>query len=426
MLEKLFALKAHGTTPRQEIVAGVTVFFTMAYILFVNPKILSAAGMDPGAVFIATALAAGLTTLLMGLYANLPVALAPGMGQNAYFAFTVVPLLAGDWRLALGCVFISGILFVALSASPAREWLVNAIPQSQKRAIGAGIGFFLALIGFESAGLVAASKETLLQAGNLADPKLLVAAIGLFVIAALWARKVTGAVLIGIGTATFIAIALRLQALPDFSAPLPSITPTLLQMHFTGAPASTMAVVILVFLFLDLLDTSGTLTAVGHRAGLMENGRLRNARKALVSDATGTMIGAALGTSPVTAYIESAAGVGGRTGLVAVTVGLLFLASLFAAPIAGAVPAYATAPALVFVAVLFAKDLKDVNWGDITEALPALVTALAIPLTFSIAEGIGIGFITFCVMKATTGRHREIGPGVLIIAVAFAAKVAFT
>ena len=426
MLEKLFALKAHGTTPRREIVAGVTVFFTMAYILFVNPKILAAAGMDAGAVFMATAIAAGLTTLLMGLYANLPVALAPGMGQNAYFAFTVVPLLAGDWRLALGCVFISGILFVALSASPAREWLVNAIPTSQKRAIGAGIGFFLALIGFEGAGLVAASKDTLLQPGNLADPKVLVAAIGLFVIAALWARKITGAVLIGIATATIIAIALRLQPLPDAAAAPPSLAPTLLQLHFTGAPVSTLAVVILVFLFLDLLDTSGTLTAVGHQAGLMENGRLRNARKALVSDAAGTMIGAVLGTSPVTAYIESAAGAGGRTGLVAVTVGVLFLASLFLAPIAGMVPAYATAPALVFVAVLFAKDLQDVDWGDITEALPALVTALAIPLTFSIAEGIGIGFITFCAVKATCGRHRDIGPGVLIIAVAFAAKVIFT
>jgi AGZA family xanthine/uracil permease-like MFS transporter len=429
MLERLFALKAHGVTLRGEIVAGVTIFFTMAYILFVNPRILAAAGMDQSAVFMATAIAAGLTTLLMGLYANLPVALAPGMGQNAYFAFTVVPLLAGDWRLALGCVFLSGVLFVGLSASPAREWLVNAIPLSQKRAIGAGIGFFLALIGFEGAGVVAASKDTLLQPGNLTDPKLLVAALGLFVIAALWARKVTGAVLIGIVTATVIAMALRLQPFPDLAAPPPAIAPTFLQMHFTGAPAATLATVILVFLFLDLLDTSGTLTAVGHQAGLMENGRLRNARQALISDAAGTMIGAALGTSPVTAYIESAAGAGqhgkgGRTGLVAVTVGLLFLASLFLAPIAGAVPAYATAPALVFVAMLFARDLKDVDWNDVTEALPALVTALAIPLTFSIAEGIGIGFLTYCAVKLLTGRARDIGPGVAFIAVAFAAKVA--
>jgi AGZA family xanthine/uracil permease-like MFS transporter len=224
-------------------------------------------------------------------------------------------------------------------------------------------------------------------------------------------------------------MALRLQPFPDLAAPPPAIAPTFLQMHFTGAPAATLATVILVFLFLDLLDTSGTLTAVGHQAGLLENGRLRNARQALISDAAGTMIGAALGTSPVTAYIESAAGAGqhgkgGRTGLVAVTVGLLFLASLFLAPIAGAVPAYATAPALVFVAMLFARDLKDVDWNDVTEALPALVTALAIPLTFSIAEGIGIGFLTYCAVKLLTGRARDIGPGVALIAVAFVAKVA--
>jgi AGZA family xanthine/uracil permease-like MFS transporter len=431
MLDRLFALKAQGVTARGEIVAGVTVFFTMAYILFVNPRILAAAGMDPGAVFMATALSAAFTTIAMGLYANLPVALAPGMGHNAYFAFTVVPLLAGDWRLGLGCVFLSGILFVGLSASPAREWLVNAIPQSQKRAIGAGIGFFLALIGFEGAGLVAASKETLLQPGNLADPKLLVAAIGLFVIAALWARKVAGAVLIGIAAATLAAFALRLQPLPGFlsgsgAALLPSMAPTFLQLHFTGAPASLLSAVVLAFLFLQMLDTSGTLTAVGHQAGLMENGRLKNLRKALLCDSTGTMVGAALGTSSVTAYVESAAGAGGRTGLVAVTVGVLFLAALVLAPIAGAVPAYATAPALIFVAMLFARDLKDVDWNDVTEALPALLTALAIPLTFSIAEGIGIGFLTYCVVKALAGRWRDVHPGMAVIALAFAAKVALT
>jgi AGZA family xanthine/uracil permease-like MFS transporter len=424
MLDRLFALKAQGVTARGEIVAGTTIFFTMAYILFVNPRILAAAGMEPGAVFMATALSAAFATILMGLYANLPVAVAPGMGHNAYFAFTVVPLLAGDWRLALGCVFLSGVLFVALSASPAREWLVNAIPQSQKRAIGAGIGFFLALIGFQGAGLVMASKETLLQPGNLADPKLLVAALGLFVIAALWARQVTGAVLIGILAATAAAFALKLQPLPDLSAPLVSIAPTFLQLHFTGAPASVLSGVILAFLFLQMLDTSGTLTAVGHQAGLMRDGKLKNVRKALLCDSTGTMAGALLGTSSVTAYVESAAGAGGRTGLVAVTVGVLFLASLFLAPVAGAVPAYATAPALVFVAVLFAKDLKEVEWNDVTEALPALMTALAIPLTFSIAEGIGVGFLTYCVVKALAGRWREVKPGMAAIALAFAAKVA--
>lgn len=431
MLDKFFGLSAARTTVRREIVAGVTIFFTMAYILFVNPQILSAAGMDSGSVFIATALSAAITTLLMGLYANLPVALAPGMGQNAYFAFTVVPLLAGDWRLALGCVFLSGVLFVGLSVSPAREWFLNAIPQSQKRAMGAGIGLFLAMIGFQGMGLVADSPVTLVTAGNLADPKFLIAAGALILIAVLWAKGVMGAVLIGILAATVAGFALGLNSLASVAAAPPSLAPTFLQMHFTssgsgGAPIGVITSVVLVFLLLDLLDTSGTLTAVGHQAGLMKDGKLKNARKALVSDAAGTMIGAALGTSPVTAYIESAAGTGGKTGLVAVTVAVLFVAALVFAPLAGAVPVYATAPALVFVAVLFAKDMKDIAWDDITEALPALVTALAIPLTFSIAEGIGLGFVAYAAVKLLCGRAREIGLGVALVAAAFIAKVAFT
>jgi AGZA family xanthine/uracil permease-like MFS transporter len=424
MLERLFGLKAEGVTAKSEIVAGVTVFFTMAYILFVNPQILAAAGMDRGAVFMATAIAAALTTALMGLYANLPVALAPGMGQNAYFAFTVVPLLSGDWRLALGCVFLSGILFVAISASPAREWLINAIPQSQKRAIGGGIGFFLALIGFEGAGWVKASPNTLLEPGALSDPKALIAAGGLLLIAALWARRVPGAVLIGIVAASIASLLLGLSPLPALTAAPPSIAPTFLQLHFSGAHAGVITGVVLVFLLLDLLDTSGTLTAVGRQAGLMRDGKLKNARRALISDATGTMIGAVLGTSPVTAYIESAAGAGGRTGLVAVTVAVLFAAALVLAPLAGAVPAYATAPALIFVAALFARELKDIAWDDVTEALPALVTSLAIPFTFSIAAGIGIGFIAYCGVKLLSGRWREIGAGLAVIALAFAAKEA--
>ena len=434
MLEKLFGLQAQGTSARAEIVAGVTVFFTMAYILFVNPRILAAAGMDEGAVFMATCLSAALATLMMGLYANLPIALAPGMGQNAYFAFTVVPLLAGDWRLALGCVFLSGVLFVGLSASPAREWLVNALPHSQKRAIGAGIGFFLALIGFQGAGWIAASPTTLLQPGNLADPRALIAAAGLLVIAALFARAVTGAVLIGIVVATILGLLFGLTALPEAAAApqqwFVAIAPVLGQLHFTGnASAGTLTGVILVFLLLNLLDTSGTLTAVGQRAGLIKDGKLKNARKALLCDSTGIVLGAMLGTSPVTAYIESAAGSGekgGRTGLVAVTVAVLFLLALVFAPLAGMVPAYATAPALIFVAALFARDMVDIAWADISESLPALVTALAIPLTFSIAEGIGMGFVAYAGVKLLAGRAREIGTGVAIIALAFMAMVAFT
>ncbi|MBV9419515.1 MAG: NCS2 family permease [Alphaproteobacteria bacterium] len=428
MFERLFGLSAHATTARREIVAGATTFLTMAYIMFVNPQILKAAGMDPGAVFVATCLASALTTLVMGLYANLPVALAPGMGLNAYFAFAVVPALGGNWRLALGCVFLSGILFVIVSVTPAREWLINAIPRSLKLAIAAGIGFFLALIGLEGAGVVVDSPATLVTQGALTDPKVLIAAGAFVLMFALTARRVIGAVLIAIVAAAIAAIVLKLSPMPGAAVSMPpSIAPTLVQMSFSGAATGTIAVAVFSFLLIDILDTSGTLTAVAHQAKLLEpDGRLKNARRALMTDAVGTMIGAVLGTSPVTAYIESASGVqaGGRTGMTAVVVAVLFLLALFLAPLAGAVPAFATAPALVFVAALMAKGLKDIDWDDVTEAAPALVTALAIPFTYSIAGGIGIGFITYAAIKIVSGRWRDVNAAVAIIAAAFVVKIA--
>ncbi|MEJ0025994.1 MAG: NCS2 family permease [Rhizomicrobium sp.] len=427
MFERVFALHAHGTTARRELVAGATTFLTMAYIMFVNPQILARAGMDPGAVFMATCVASAATTLLMGLYANLPVALAPGMGLNAYFAFTVVPALGGDWRLALGCVFLSGILFVIVSITPAREWLINAIPQNLKLAIAAGIGFFLALIGFENAGIAVASPATLLQQGVLTDPKVLIAAAAFVLMFALAAGRIVGAVLIAIVAATLAAVLLHLEPVPSILALPPSPAPTLFQMTFSGVSGGAIATAVFAFLLIDMLDTSGTLAAVAQQARLLEpDGRLKNARRALTADAVGTMIGAALGTSPVTAYIESAAGVqaGGRTGLTAAVVAVLFLLSLFFAPLAGAVPAYATAPALVFVAALMARGLKEIDWDDMTEAAPALVTALAIPFTYSIAGGMGIGFIAYAAIKIVSGRWRDVNAAVAIIAVAFAAKIA--
>lgn len=428
MFERLFGLQAHGTTVRREIVAGATTFLTMAYIMFLNPIILSRAGMPLGAVFVATCLAAAATTLLMGLYANLPVALAPGMGLNAYFAFTVVPALGGNWRLALGCVFLSGILFVIVSLTPAREWLINAIPKSLKLAIAAGIGFFLALIGFANAGIVVASPATLISQGVLTDPKLLIAAGAFVLMFALAARGVIGAVLIAIIAATVTAVLLHLSPAPaTLMAMPPSLEPTFLQIKFSGAAGGAIALAVFSFLLIDMLDTSGTLTAVAQQANLLEpDGRLKNARRALSADAIGTMIGAVLGTSPVTAYIESASGVqaGGRSGLTAAVVAVLFLAALFFSPLAGAVPAFATAPALVFVAALMAKGLKDIDWDDMTEAAPALVTALAIPFTYSIAGGIGIGFIAYAAIKIVSGRWREVNAAVAIIALAFTAKIA--
>ncbi len=424
MLESLFRLREHDTTVRREVVAGATTFLTMAYIMFVNPKILSAAGLDPGAVFVATCAASAFTTLLMGLYANLPIALAPGMGLNAYFAFAVVPALGGNWRLALACVFLSGILFVALSLSPAREWLINAIPESLKLAIAAGIGFFLALIGFENAGIVVASPETLVQNGSLTHPHVLIAAGAFVLMMGLAGRKVLGAALIGIVAATLVAVIGHYEPMPGLVSLPPA--PSFFAMQFTGASAGAIATVVFVFLLVDMLDTSGTLTAVAHQAKLLDaNGHLPNARRALASDAIGTMIGASLGTSPVTAYIESAAGTqaGGRTGLTAVVVAVLFLLSLFLSPLAAAIPEYATAPALIFVAALMAKGLKDIDWEDATEAAPALVTALAIPFTYSIATGIGIGVIAYVAIKLVAGRWRDINAAVAVIAAAFLVKI---
>ena len=411
MFEKMFDLEAHGTTVQREIVAGATTFFTMAYIMFVNPQILAAAGMDQGAVFVATCLAAAITTLLMGLYAKLPVALAPGMGLNAYFAYTVVPALNGDWQLALGCVFLSGILFVLISITPAREWLINAIPKSLKLAIAAGIGFFLALIGLANAGIVVASPQTLAAGGQPdgpdgADRR---GRVRRHLRARRARRDRRGADRHrgrhGGGHRAGLAALARRRQFRAF--PRADLAGDARRRRKRGRAHQRR----LVFLLIDMLDTSGTLTAVAYQGKLLdEKGRLPNARRALTTDALGTMIGAALGTSPVTAYIESAAGIqaGGRTGLTAVVVAVLFVLSLALSPLAQAVPAYATAPALVFVAVLMAKGLKDIDWDDMTEAAPALLTALAIPFTYSIATGIGIGFIAYVAIKLVSWRWRDL------------------
>lgn len=429
MIANFFGLEPGAAALRREVLAGTTTFLTMAYIMFVNPKILAGAGLDEGSCFVATCLATALTTAIMGLYARLPVALAPGMGLNAFFAFTVVPSFNGDWRLALGCVFLAGVLFVLVSVTPAREWLINALPKSMKLAIAAGIGFFLGLVGLSDAGIVVASPDTLVQAGHLTDPKVLIAAVTFIIIFALAARGVAGSVLIGIVVATIAAVLMGLQQVHGIASMPPSLAPTFGAMHFTGAPTAAIATSVFVFLLVEMLDTSGTLTAVAHQGGLFEaDGKLKNARKALTTDAVGSIIGATLGTSPVTAYIESASGIqaGARTGLAAVVVALLFLASLFLAPLAASVPIYATAPALVFVAALMGRGLKDIDWDDLTEGAPAILTALAIPLTYSIAAGIGIGFIAHTGIKLAAGRWREVNPAVATIAVLFAIKVALT
>ena len=428
MLERTFQLSAHGTTVRTELLAGLTTFLTMAYIIFVNPDILAAAGMPRDAVFVATCLAAALGSLIMGLYANYPIALAPGMGLNAYFAFAVVQGMGFTWQQALGAVFLSGCLFILVSLFRLREAIVNAIPRSLKFAISAGIGLFLALIGLKNAGLIAAHPATFLTLGDLHQPGPVLAVIGFFLIVALEQRKVPGAIIVGILAVTVAAVLLGLTPFGGIVAAPPSIAPTFLQMDLSGALNAGLLTVILTFFLVELFDASGTLIGVAHRAGLLDkDGKLPRLKRALLADSTAIAAGAALGTSSTTAYIESAAGtaVGGRTGLTAVTVAVLFLAAIVFAPLAGTVPAYATAPALCYVAVLMLRGLAEIEWDDLTEAAPAVVTAITMPFTFSIAHGIAFGFIAYAAIKLLAGRARELPPMVAAIAVIFVLKFAF-
>ena len=428
MLERFFGLSEHGTTVRTEVMAGVTTFLTMAYIIFVNPDILSVSGMPRDSVFVATCLAAAIGSAIMGLYANYPIALAPGMGLNAYFAFAVVKGMGFTWQAALGAVFISGLLFILVSLFKVREAIVNAIPRSLKFAISAGIGLFLAIIGLKSAGIITSHPATLLTLGDLHNPGTLLAIGGFILIVALEQRKVPGALIVGILAVTVASVAMGLSPFSGVVAPPPSIMPTLFQMDIAGALHAGLLTVVLTFFMVELFDASGTLIGVCHRAGLLDaEGRLPRLKRALLADSSAIVAGSMLGTSSTTAYVESAAGtaVGGRTGLTAVVVALLFLASIVFAPLAGTVPAYATAPALCYVAVLMIRGLAEIDWEDLTETAPAVVTAITMPFTFSIAHGIAFGFITFAAIKILAGRARELSPMVAGIAVLFVFKFAF-
>lgn len=427
MLERYFALRENGTTVRTEVLAGLTTFLTMAYIVFVNPSILSAAGMDRGAVFVATCLAAAISTAIMGLYAKYPIALAPGMGLNAFFAFTLVKGMGLSWEVALGAVFISGVINVALSLSPVREWIFDAIPKPLKMAISAGIGFFLAIIALENAGIIVGHPATLVTLGDVSKPAAMLAAFGFVIMLALDARNVPGAIIISILITTALGVALGVSPGGGIFSLPPSLEPTFLKLDVMGALNVGLWLIIFSLVFVDLFDTAGTLVGVAHRAGLLTpDGKLPRLRQAMLADSSATLIGSLLGTSNTTSYIESAAGVkaGGRTGLTAVTVAVLFLLVLFLAPLAGMVPAYATAPALLFVACLMARGLTEINWEDVTEYGPAVVTAVIMPLTYSIAHGIAFGFIAFAAAKLLSGRGREMGWPVAVLAVIFLIKYA--
>ena len=427
MLERTFALQEHGTTVRTELLAGLTTFMTMAYIIFVNPAILAEAGMDRGAVFVATCLAAAFGSAMMGLYANYPVALAPGMGLNAYFTYGVVKGMGHAWETALGAVFLSGVLFLIVSLTGIREWVINAVPRSLKLSIAAGIGLFLAIIGLQSAGLIAAHPVTLVTLGNLKAPGVLIAVAAFLVIAALDARKVPGAILIGILAAAGGGVALGLSTFSGVVSLPPSIAPVLLKLDILKALEIGVIAIVFTFFFVDVFDNTGTLVGVAQKAGLVNpDGTLPRVQRALTADSAAAMAGAALGTSTTTSYIESAAGVnaGGRTGLVAVTVAVLFLAALFFAPLAGAIPVFATAPALVYVACLMMSTVADIDFSDVTEYVPAVVVIATMPLTFSIAHGIAFGFIAYTAIKLLAGRPGDVSPAVAVLSVLFIAKFA--
>jgi AGZA family xanthine/uracil permease-like MFS transporter len=426
-MDRFFQLSQRGTNPRTEIAAGVATFLTMAYIVVVNPSIMAAAGIDPGAAFVATCLAAAIGSALMGLLANFPIALAPGMGLNAYFAFAVVGGMGIPWQVALGAVFVSGLVFFLVSVLRIREWLVNGIPMSLKLGIAAGIGFFLGLIGLNKMGLVVAHPATLVALGPLTVTSTLIACAGFILIAGLVARGVPGAIVLGILGTAAIGLPFGLTEFKGIVAAPPSLAPTFLQLDIAGALGIGLVGIVFTFFLVDLLDNTGTLIATTHRAGLMnQDGTVPNLGRALMADSGGAMIGAALGTSTTVSYIESAAGIqaGGRTGLTSLTVAGLFLLTLFLAPLATSIPAFATAPALVFVACLMAKGLADLAWGDETEYLPAIVTALAMPFSFSIATGIGLGFITYALVKTVAGRAGEVHGAVWLLAALSVVKFA--
>ncbi len=423
-MEKFFKLKENGTTVRTEILAGITTFLTMAYILAVNPGILSVTGMPADSVFVATALASFIATLVMALVARLPFALAPGMGLNAFFAFAVVLGMGKSWQFALTAVFLEGIVFLILTALNVREAIINAIPANIKKAISVGIGLFIAFIGMQNAGIIVNNDATLVGIGSLGSWPALLAVIGLIITAALLAFKVKGALLIGIVVSTLVGIPMGVTNVEGFKlfGPVPSLAPIFFQFEWNQIFTLDMLVVLFTFLFVDMFDTVGTLIGVSTKAGIVrKDGTIPRVKQALFADAVGTTVGAILGTSTVTTYVESAAGVeeGGRTGLTSLTAAILFGIAIFFAPIFLLVPGAATAPALILVGLFMMSPVKDIEWGDVTEGLPAFLTLIMMPLTYSIAEGIVWGMLSYILLKVCSGRYKEVSIVTYIVGVFF-------
>mgnify|MGYP001228520551 CR=1 FL=1 len=427
-LELIFKLKANNTTIQKEFLAGFTTFITMAYIIFVNPQMMAASGMDLGASFVGTCIAAAIACFAMGFYSNWPVGLAPGMGLNAFFTYTVVGEMGYSWEIALGAVFLAGILFVIISVTPLRQWMLNSIPMNLRIAMGAGVGLFVGFIGLKTGGIIVQNEATFLSLGNFKNIETLLAALGFLLILVLAARKVVGAIIIGVLAITFSSLLLGLIQFNGVVSLPPDLKPILFKLDVLGAIDVAMISVIISFLFVNIFDTAGTLLGVASRANLIQDsGEIMNLDKALKADSTASVAGSFFGCSPVTSYVESSAGVeaGGRTGLTAVIIGMFFLIAIFFSPIASMIPSYATAGALVFVALLMVAGMERLDWSDNSELIPALIMIIMIPLSFSIANGIAIGFISYVVLKIATKRKSEISFGAWFLFTVFLTKFIF-
>ena len=428
MLEKIFHLESHNTSIKQEFLAGFTTFITMAYIIFVNPQMMASSGMDIGASFVGTCIAAAVACFAMGIYSNWPVGLAPGMGLNAFFTYTVVGEMGYSWEVALGAVFLAGILFVIMSITPLRKWMLDSIPLNLRIAMGSGVGLFIGFIGLKSGGIIVSNDATFLSLGNFLQIETLLAAIGFLLIAILAIRKVSGAIIIGVLSVTLLGILFNLVEFQGFVAYPPDVSPLFMQLDILGALDLAMISVVMSFLFVNLFDTAGTLMGVASRAKLIdETGEVINLERALKADSSSSVVGSFFGCAPVTSYVESSAGVeaGGRTGLTAVFVGAFFLIAIFFSPLAAIIPAYATAGALIYVAILMLSNMEGLDWSDFSELLPALIIIIMIPLTFSIANGIALGFIAYVVMKISTGELKNISSGAWFLTIIFLAKFIF-
>ncbi|EPO8488149.1 adenine permease AdeP [Salmonella enterica subsp. enterica serovar Braenderup] len=428
MLERVFKLREHGTTARTEVIAGFTTFLTMVYIVFVNPQILGVAGMDTSAVFVTTCLIAAFGSILMGLFANLPVALAPAMGLNAFFAFVVVQAMGLPWQVGMGAIFWGAVGLLLLTIFRVRYWMIANIPVSLRVGITSGIGLFIGMMGLKNAGVIVANPETLVSIGNLTSHSVLLGVLGFFIIAILASRNIHAAVLVSIIVTTLLGWMMGDVHYNGIVSAPPSVTSVVGHVDLAGSSNLGLAGVIFSFMLVNLFDSSGTLIGVTDKAGLAdEKGKFPRMKQALFVDSISSVTGAFVGTSSVTAYIESSSGVsvGGRTGLTAVVVGILFLLVIFLSPLAGMVPPYAAAGALIYVGVLMTSSLARVNWQDLTESVPAFITAVMMPFSFSITEGIALGFISYCVMKIGTGRLRDLSPCVVIVALLFVLKIVF-